>query len=514
MTAAPAETVGQTSHAGVAIVGSGFAGLAVALELLKKGRRDFLVFEKADDVGGTWRDNTYPGCQCDVPSVLYSLSDHLNPDWSRTYSPQAEIQQYLQRVARKVPSELYRFGAEVTDAQWLDDRQHWRIRTTAGEFTADVLVTGHGGLSAPSTPDIAGLETFEGPAFHSSLWDDTVDLTGKRVAIVGTGASAIQIVPRIAKQVERLTVFQRTPPWVLPHRDRPTRRWERALYRRFPAVQRSVRAMVYLLREFVFLGMARRSRLTRVIEAMARKHLEQQVPDPQLRAKLTPNYTPGCKRLLPSNHYYRALSRDNVDLVTEKISEVRARSIVTVDGEEHEADVIVWATGFMVTNHPMLDVVKNADGQSLEAVWSANGMQAYLGSTVVGFPNLFLMTGPNTGLGHTSLLFMIEAQVDYVVSALQQMRERRIASVSPRPEVAERYNARLQRKMEPTVWTTGGCASWYLDAQGRNTTLWPDFTWKYWLRTRRFDIENYRIVGASARRPERVDVTDADAVAQ
>ena len=508
-----AEAAASTRHVRVAIVGSGFAGLGVALELLKHGERDFVVLEKAREVGGTWRDNTYPGCQCDVPSILYSFSDHPNPDWSRAYSPQGEIQQYLRDVAGNVPPELFSFETEVVGAQWLDHRQRWLVTTTKGEWTADVLVTGHGGLSAPSVPDIAGLDTFAGPVFHSAQWDGGVDLTGKRVAIVGTGASAVQIVPAIRRQVAGLTVFQRTAPWVLPHTDRPIPSWRRALYRRFPAVQRAGRAAVYAARELIFLAMARRSWLTRRIEWMARAHLERQVPDPELRAKLTPDYTPGCKRLLLSNDYYRALAADNVDLVTEKISEIRPSCIVTVGGQEHPADVIVWATGFKVTNHPMLGVVRNAKGETLESVWAGNGMQAYMGTTVAGFPNLFLMTGPNTGLGHTSLLFMIEAQVDYVIGALKAMREHRVASLSPRPEAVTRFNDRLHRKLQPTVWSSGGCASWYLDAQGRNTTLWPDFTWKYWLRTRRFDIEHYRTVGVSARRPEVVlQVDGAQAV--
>ena len=500
--AAPTSTVIASTR--VAIVGTGFAGLGIALELLKTGKRDFLLFEKADDVGGTWRDNTYPGCQCDVPSILYSFSDHLNPDWSRTYSPQAEIQQYLQRVATKVPSDLFRFGHEVVDAQWLDHEQRWRVTTTQGIYTADVLVTGHGGLSAPSMPDIPGLQDFEGDAFHSSLWDDSVELEGKRVAIVGTGASAIQIVPRIQRSVGSLTVFQRTPPWVLPHTDRPTTSFERAVYRQFPMVQRAVRAIVYLLRELIFLAMAKPSWLTQRIERMAHAHLKRSVADPELRARLTPDYTPGCKRLLMSNSYYKALSADNATLVTEKISQVRANSIITVDGQEHPADVIVWATGFKVTTHPVLERVKGKDGRALSEVWGQDGMRAYMGTTVAGFPNLFIMTGPNTGLGHTSLLFMIEAQVDYVMGALKTMEERRLASVVPRLDVVERFNEKLHRKMGPTVWASGGCASWYLDAQGRNTTLWPDFTWKYWLRTRRFDIENYRGVGASVRRRELV----------
>ncbi len=515
-TAATPESAVETPHVRVAIVGAGFAGVGMALELLKNGSRDFVVFENADHAGGTWRDNTYPGCQCDVPSILYSFSDHPNPNWSRTYSPQPEIQDYLRGVAKQVPAELMRYGHEVTDARWIDHLQRWLVRTSKGEWTADVLVTAHGGLSAPAMPNIPGLDSFEGPAFHSAQWDDSVDLAGKRVAIVGTGASAIQIVPAIARQVESLTVFQRTPPWVLPHTDRPTRRCERALYRRYPGVQRAVRGVVYLLRELIFLAMARPSWLTRRIEQMARMHLERQVSDPGLRAKLTPDYTPGCKRLLLSNSYYRALSADNASVVTEKISEVRPNAIVSVDGSEHEVDVIVWATGFKVTDHPMLGVVKGKDGRSLEAVWSEQGMRAYMGTTVPGFPNLFLMTGPNTGIGHTSLLFMIEAQVDYVISALKTMSERRVASVTPRPEVVERFNNRLHRKMQPTVWASGGCASWYLDGQGRNTTLWPDYTWKFWLRTRRFDIENYRCVGVSARRPPVVlgsDEPDAEVVA-
>ena len=506
MQAAPAVTSPpvDTSHVGVAIVGSGFAGLAVALELLAKGRRDFLVFEKADDVGGTWRDNTYPGCQCDVPSILYSLEDHPNPDWSRTYSPQPEIQAYLQRVAGKVPADRMRFGHEVIDARWVEQRQHWLVKTVQGEWTADVLVAGHGGLSVATTPEIPGVETFAGAAMHSAQWDPDVTLAGARVAVVGTGASAIQIVPRIQSEVAALTVFQRTPPWVLPHTDRPTRAVERAIYRRFPAVQRAVRGGVYWLRELIFLAMARRSWLTRRIEQLARAHLARQVPDPDLRARLTPDYTPGCKRLLLSNTYYRALTAGNAAVVTHAITEIRPNAIVTADGREHAADVLIWATGFKVTDNPMLEVIKGRDGRSLRETWSETGLQAYLGTTVPGFPNLFVMTGPNTGLGHTSLVIMIEAQVDYLMGALDTMGRRGLASVEPRRDVTERYNAEIQRKLAPTVWSSGGCASWYLDAQGRNTTLWPDFTWKFKLRTRRFDAENYATVPARAGAPAAV----------
>ena len=477
----------------VAIIGSGFAGLGVALRLLDRGDRDFVILEKADEVGGTWRDNTYPGCQCDVPSVLYSLSDRPNPDWSRTYSPQAEIQAYLQRCAADVPADLLQLRTEVTDARWDDAAQHWVVQTTRGTWTARVLVAGHGALSAPAVPDITGLERFEGAVFHSAEWDHDVDVRDKRVAVIGTGASAIQIVPHVQRQAQKLLVFQRTPPWVLPHTDRPTRGWERAIYRRWPAVQRAVRTGVYWLRELIYLSMARRSWLTRRIEMLGRMHLDRQVSDPELRARLRPDYDAGCKRLLLSNRYYPALTADNAEVITEKISEVGPRSITTVDGIEHPIDVLVLATGFKVTNHPVLGLISNAQGQTLREAWDESGARAYLGTTVPAFPNLFVLGGPNTGLGHTTFLVMFEAQTTYLLDCLRTMRRRGLSSVDVRAEAADRYNADLQRRLQPTVWSAGGCASWYLDEHGRNTTMWPDFTFKFKARTRRFDVEHYDV---------------------
>ncbi len=481
-------------HHTVAIVGSGFAGLGLA-RALERERIDYVVLERADDLGGTWRDNRYPGCQCDVPSHLYSFSFALNPGWSRTYPLQEEIWEYLRRVADRCGiTPKIRYRHEVVSASWDPDAQVWRIETTGGRLTANALVAGVGGLSAPRTPDIAGLESFDGPVIHSAQWDGGRDLTRRRVAVIGTGASAVQIVPRIQPQADRLLVFQRTPAWVVPHRDRPITDRERTLYRHFPPAQRLVRYAVYWLRELLVIGLAKNTKYVEPIRRVATQHLERQVPDPALRAKLTPNFSPGCKRLLPSNHFYPALTQPNVDLLTDPITEVTPRAIRTADGAEHPVDVIITATGFRVTNHPFFERVRDADGHSLADRWEQTGMQAYRGTTIAGFPNLFVMTGPNTGLGHTSVVVMIESQVPYVVGALRLLKRRDLAAVEVLPDVQRAYNAEIQRRLERTVWNSGGCASWYLDADGRNTTLWPDFTWKYRLMMRRFDAGAYDLI--------------------
>jgi cation diffusion facilitator CzcD-associated flavoprotein CzcO len=479
-------------HSRVAVIGSGFAGLGIAVRLLQQGVDDFVVFEKNSDVGGTWWDNSYPGCQCDVPSHLYSFSFALNPEWSNTYSPQPEIWAYLRRTAEEYGVLPHiRFDTPVLDASWDDGASVWRLQTSDGEFTADVLVGANGALSEPATPDIPGLDRFRGKAFHSARWDETLELPGTRVAVIGTGASAIQIVPKIQPDVAQLHVFQRTPPWVLPHSGRPIRDIEHRLYRRVPAAQRFVRGFVYWTRELVALGMTRKPSMLKPVRRMATRHLHDQVKDPELRRKLTPTYTPGCKRLLPSNDYYPSLENDNVEVVTDGIREVGEHSIVTVDGTEREVDTIVLATGFHVTDNPVMDRIKGRGGRSLAERWRSHGAQAYLGTTVPDFPNFFLLAGPNTGIGHTSLAFMIESQITYVMDALRTMAARGATTVDVRREPFEAYNADIQRKMTRTVWNTGGCASWYLDADGRNTTLWPDFTWKFRQRTRRFDAEHY-----------------------
>jgi cation diffusion facilitator CzcD-associated flavoprotein CzcO len=480
------------SHSRIAIIGAGFAGLGAAIRLREEGIEDFVVFDKNSDVGGTWWDNSYPGCQCDVPSHLYSFSFALNPDWSNTYSPQPEIWAYLRRTAERFGVLPHiRLNTPVLDACWDDGTRTWRLETSAGVHTANVLIGANGALSEPATPDIPGLERFAGKAFHSARWDATQQIEGKRVAVVGTGASAIQIVPSIQPDVAQLHVFQRTPPWVLPHSGRPIKDAERRLYRRAPAAQRFVRGLVYWTRELVAYGMTRNPRMLKPVRRMAIRHMRDQVKDPALRKKLTPTYTPGCKRLLPSNDYYPALTHENVEVVTEGIAEVKEHSIVTVDGTEREIDALVLATGFHVTDNPMMNRVRGREGRSLLEHWQAHGAQAYLGTTVPGYPNFFLLAGPNTGIGHTSLVFMIESQIAYVIDALRAMKKSGAATVEVRDEPFVAYNDDLQAKMQRTVWNTGGCASWYLDEQGRNTTLWPDFTWKFHQRTRRFDAENY-----------------------
>jgi cation diffusion facilitator CzcD-associated flavoprotein CzcO/pimeloyl-ACP methyl ester carboxylesterase len=473
------------------VIGAGFGGLGVSIALDRAGI-DHVIFERAEDVGGTWWVNGYPGCRCDVPSHLYSFSFALNPDWSDTYSERGEIQAYLRHVAERFGVvRRIRFRHEVLEARWDDAAQRWHIETSAGRWTADVLVAATGGLSEPSTPDLPGLERFEGTVFHSGEWDRQHDQTGERVAVIGTGASAVQIVPSIQPKVARLHLFQRTPGWVLPHSGRPIRDWERALYRRLPILQRLVRSGVYWLRELLIFGMVKNPRHMELVRQMAVDHLRRQVPDEALREKLTPTFLPGCKRLLPSNDYYPALTAENVELVTDAIREVRPRSIVTADGVEREVDTIVMATGFRVTNHPVFERVHGRDGRSVTETWRETGAQAYLGTTVAGFPNMFVISGPNTGIGHTSLVVMIEAQLPYIMGALRLMEERGLGAVEVRAEAQAAFNEDLQRRMAGTVWNTGGCASWYLDAQGRNTTLWPDFTWRYRRRMRRFDVAAY-----------------------
>ena len=475
----------------VAVVGTGFAGLGASIALSRAGI-DHLVLEKADDLGGTWRDNTYPGCRCDVPSHLYSFSFAPNPGWSETYSPQPEIHRYLRRTAEDHGVlDRVRFRSEVQEAAWDPALQRWRLTTPSGTVIAEHLVLGYGPLSVPSIPDLPGLEDFEGTTFHSAQWRSDHDLQGERVAVVGTGSSAIQFVPQIQPDVAHLTLFQRTPPWVLPHRNRRITRGERALYRAVPATQKFVRGLVYWSREAFVTSMLRNGKTLENMEKLARKHLHDSVADPELRATLTPDYRPGCKRLLPSNDYYPAVAQSNVDVVTDKIVRVTPKGVVTADGTEHEVDTIIFGTGFKVTDNPVAEWVRGADGRTLAEHWSEHGMQAYLGTTVPRFPNLFLLAGPNTGIGHTSLVVMIEAQLRYVLGAIEAQERTGAGSVEVRRSVLATYTDEIQRKASKTVWNAGGCASWYLDDQGRNTTIWPDYTFRFRKRTRRFDPRAY-----------------------
>jgi cation diffusion facilitator CzcD-associated flavoprotein CzcO len=480
------------THHRIAIIGSGFSGLGMAIRLKRDGENDFVLLERGGEVGGTWYANTYPGCRCDVPSHLYSFSFAPNPNWSSTFSPQPEILDYLLGITERYGIRPHvRFHTEVTGAAWDEEARVWRLDTSQGELTADVLVSGQGGLSEPAVPSVPGLDSFEGTTFHSARWNHDHELAGERVAVIGTGASAIQFVPEIQPRVGKLHVFQRTAPWVMPHGGRPLSEKEHRVYRRFPAAQLAMRAGIYWARE-TFVLMFRHPRYGKVVERVALRHMRAQVKDPELRRKLTPKFSIGCKRILPSNDWYPALTKPNVEVVTDAIREVRPRSIVTTDGEEREVDTIVFGTGFHVTDIPIADKIRGRAGRTLAEEWQGSP-QAYLGTTVAGFPNLFLLTGPNTGLGHNSIIFMIESQINHVTGALRTMRGRGATSVEVRPEVQRSYNAELERMTTGTVWVTGGCSSYYIDRNGHNSTLWPTFTWPFRRRTRRFDEAAYSL---------------------
>jgi cation diffusion facilitator CzcD-associated flavoprotein CzcO len=488
----------------IAIIGSGFSGLGMAIRLKQDGLEDFTVLERGDDVGGTWHFNTYPGCACDVPSHLYSFSFAPNPGWSETYSRQPEIRDYLRRVADDYGLRPHvRTGCDVTGVVWSDGG--WNLETSDGPLRARVVVAGTGPLAEPRTPPLQGLEAFRGETFHSARWNHDYDLTGKRVAVIGTGASAIQIVPEVAKQAAHLDVYQRTAPWVMPRGDRPYKAIERFAFRHLPLVQKAYRTGIYWGRECFVPGFTINPKLAAPAKKLALQNIERGISDPELRKAVTPHFQIGCKRILISNTWYPMLAQDNVDLVTDGIAEVRANSVVTHDGTVREVDAIIVATGFHVTDSPTYQRIVGKDGRSLASVWDEQGQQAYKGTAVAGFPNLLFVVGPNTGLGHSSMVYMIESHLNYLSSALKAMDGKGIATFEVRPEVQHRYNADLQSNMGGTIWKTGGCASWYLDKHGNNTTLWPSFTFAFRNLTRRFDVAAYTTTPRAARAGRRLE---------
>jgi len=482
MTAATSQAVEKVD---ALVIGSGFSGLAVARALRGIGITSFVVLERGPDVGGTWRVNTYPGCACDVPSHLYSYSFALNPAWSRMYPTQVEIWDYLRDCADRwgVRSAI-RFDHEVREAEFDEGAGRWTVRTTQGAvFSARVVISGMGGLSRPQIPRIPGLELFEGPSFHSSQWDHAAELKGRRVAVVGTGASAIQFVPRIAPEVKQLYLFQRTPPWILPKPDRPIHQWERALFRWMPGYMRAFRNWLYWRQEIFGIGYTLKPKYLKIAENYARKFLERTVADPELRRKLTPDYQIGCKRVLLTNDYFPALARPNVEVVTHGVSEVRAHSVVASDGSEREVDAIVFGTGFRTLDFLSPVRVVGRAGRVLNDVWSKSA-RAYFGVTVSGFPNFFFITGPNSRVANNSIVFMIEAQVRYVTECLQVLQQGGTKTMEVTPEAEKLFNERLAARAGRTVFATG-CKSWYLDEKGESPVLWPGFSSEYWWKSRR-----------------------------
>ena len=483
----------MNQHYPIVIVGSGFAGLCAAVKLKESGREDFVVLERGDDVGGTWRDNTYPGAACDVPSQLYSFSFAPN-DWSRSYSPQPEIFAYLRRTAREAGIlDRFHFDTELQGASWDEQAQRWTVRTSAGDVVAEHVILGVGGLSEPKLPDIEGIDDFQGTLFHSARWDHSVDLTGKRIAVIGTGASAVQIIPELQKVAGHVDVYQRTAHWVIPRNDRTYSRLERLALRHVPGLQGAYRKGVYLSKEAtvpVFLGSALAARPAR---ALALGNIRKHIADPELRAKVTPRFQIGCKRILISDAYYPALAADNVEVVTDGIAKITGDAIVTADGVERPIDVLVVATGFFTTDLPVAHIVRGRGGVSLSELWSDRSMEAYKGTTIHGYPNLFQMVGPNVTLSHSSMVFMIESQLAYVVDAIRTRRAQGIGPVEPTQADQDAWNADLQARMKKTVWTTGGCSSWYLDDHGRNTVLWPRTTFAFRKLLSTFDLDAYDV---------------------
>lgn len=473
------------------IIGTGFSGLGMAIKLKEEANSSFVILEKAQEIGGTWRENTYPGCACDVPSHMYSFSWERNPQWSRMYSGQREILDYLKYCVDKYGLAPHiRFGSEMRDAVFDERNDMWIVHTTDGaSLSARILVSATGALSRPAYPKLPGLERFKGIAFHSAEWNHSIDLAGKRVAVIGTGASAIQFVPRIAPEAARLTVFQRTPAWVLPKPDRRLTRVEQALFRHLPGAIGLFRSFLYWRQELLGLGFVH-PKLMAKATTMALRHMERQIPDPVLRKKLTPDYTIGCKRILLSNDYFPALCRPNVKVVTDGIADVREHSIVGRDGVEHPADVIIYGTGFRVTDLLAPVRIIGRNGIDLNDAWRS-GPEAYLGLMSAGFPNLFMLLGPNTGLGHNSVVFMVEQQIAYTVQCLHLMREQKKTSMEVIDDVQRTFNTELQDRLQSTVWATG-CKSWYQNESGKNVTLWPGFTFQYWRRMRTVNRAHYR----------------------
>ncbi|GAA1481848.1 NAD(P)/FAD-dependent oxidoreductase [Gordonia sinesedis] len=502
-----------TNDVEIAIVGAGFSGLGAAIKFSQMGVDDYVILDRGDDFGGTWRDNVYPGAACDVPSQLYSYSFAKNPTWSRSYSHQPEIHRYINQVADTYGvRDKARFGTEVLRAEWDEESLRWIIDIerdgTRDQIRAAIMVGAVGPLCEPNLPDIDGIESFDGKVVHSARWDTDYDFTGKRVAVIGTGASAIQLVPELAKVAGHLDVYQRTAPWIVPRTERAYTGVEHWAYKHVPGFQSAVRGAIYAANELTAFGLTYAPSALKPVELVCRANIARGIRDRELRKKATPSFQVGCKRILRSNDWYPAIARDNVDLVTDGIDHITPTGVVTKDGTARDVDVLVVATGFHVTDSPVFDVIVGADGRSLAQVWDKIGMQGYKGSFVAGFPNMMLMVGPSTGLGHTSMVYMIESQLNYLVDYVKTVRAQGIVRTDVTAQAQSEYNAGIQHALRNSVWVNGGCASWYADANGNITTLWPGFTFNFRRTTRSFDIAAYDVVRGS--RPALAGTATAD----
>jgi cation diffusion facilitator CzcD-associated flavoprotein CzcO len=501
------------AHHRVVIVGTGFSGLGMAIRLAQRGEQDYRILEKAADVGGTWRDNRYPGCACDVPSRLYSFSFAQLPTWSRDFATAPEIWAYLREVAdRYAVRDRIEFGADLRAAEFDREAGRWTLTAADGrQWTCDALVLGVGALHEPKVPDLEGLDAFEGEVVHTARWPERDDLDGRRVGVVGTGASAVQLIPEVAVRAAHTTVFQRTPAWTMARQDKAWSPRRQRIFTRWPAVQRLVRWRTYWALEARAPMFVRFPVLAGLVQRMALRELARAVPDPETRRRLTPDYTLGCKRILLSNDYWPTFARKDVSLVTDPITRVEPRAVVTADGSRHEVDVLVLGTGFGVSGSTDRIDIRGLDGRTLRDAWSG-GMQTNLGITVAGFPELYLLLGPNTGLGHNSVVTMIEFATGYVLEAIDAGRG------APRvvtQQAQDAFTAEMRSRSKHTVWATG-CRSWYFDRFGNNTSLWPGSTVGYWWRTRKVDPSHFAPVDARRSTPSGTtpseDPVDAHAV--
>ena len=474
------------------IIGAGFSGLGMAIKLKKEGMTNFVVLDRNPHLGGTWWDNSYPGAACDVQSHLYSFSFEPNPNWSRQFSPQEEILKYMEHCATKYGlNEKIQYNSTVNGAEYNDDSSIWTVTTANGKsYQARYVISCSGGLSQPSLPEIKGLDDFKGKMFHTARWDKNFDITGKTVAVIGTGASAIQIVPAIVPKVKQLYVYQRTPSWVIPKPDFVIGGFRKKLFSTLPVTQYMVRGWMYWVHELMAIGFVANKSVLEFATKIVARHIKKSVKDETLRKKLTPNYTLGCKRILLSNDYYPALQQPNAEVVTDGIKEINEHGILTVDGKQRDVDAIVLATGFHAAEGMLVYDVKGKNGLQLSDAWK-DGAEAYLGTSVAGFPNWFFVVGPNTGLGHTSVIIMIEAQIKYIMAAIKTMKQQNAQTLDVRPAVQKTFNEEMQQKLGKTVWQAGGCVSWYQMKNGKNVTIWPGFTFSFIQRTAKFEPDKY-----------------------
>ena len=486
----------MSTHHQVVIVGAGISGIAAAIRLREAGLTDpgdVVILEKADTYGGTWRANTYPGCACDVPSNLYSYSFAPNSDWSRVYGTQPEILAYVDRVARHHGLEaITRFGVELLGAQWDEGARRWRVETTAGELTARFVVAAAGPWNEPKIPDLPGLADFPGEVWHSARWDHDFDLAGKRVAVIGTGASAVQFVPEIQPQVADLHLFQRTAHWVLPKIDHRVPAAEKWVKRNVPLFERALGAVEYAAMETVGTAFHHPKPLMHALQKVGRGYLRATVRDRELRTKLTPTYLLGCKRILFSNSYLQSLTRPNVEVHATGVERIDGATVVGADGSRAEVDAIILGTGFHILDMPVADLVRGSDGRTLAEHW-AGSPEAYLGTMVAGFPNAFVVLGPSLGTGHSSAFAIAEAQVALIVDAVTTARRERWAAVAVRPQTQAAYVADVQAALAGTAYTAASCHSYYIDANGRNSFSWPWSTGELVRRVSRFDPADYEI---------------------